>query len=553
MAFNTTGSGSGDFHYLAEVFLDGTTLRYADEDLSVVDGSNGYFYAGRLPIGGGLTRDLGTFLEAKEAINNYDLVVDNSDGAQEQVINTYVLANKEVRVWLGEGDYKTGYSEVFRGNIALPNGVRWDEDTATYTVIDRRIKDRRYLPLTTFSATGAYPYVESRYKNTKIPIVFGNWSSAAADGLSIPVACSNTQTKTFTVACHGLKTVDRILKNSVRLNPGQWVNKNLTLATFQLTTIAYNTTTDIVSVNCQGIYTYAGTLIEKPAAVSRSMLTSWLGLTGENLDGTSFHDVDVAVGNEVVRRFIDTEVSSETLFSELMNESNTDMRFVNGKYAPKYRSMDLSAASIDIYEEDIVARSEVPERGEFSVERDPDRFYCNRIRSQYRYDPINGVYDVGTGGSDPPYIAESTAKQSEHGSVVERLLDFNWYYDDSTTKTRVDRELAIFTKETLNIRLATTRRAMGLNLADQIRLNYNIFDDRAVQIRRLENDFNDMTVRISGFNLFMQGMGRWTDDVAPSWSMAGAIQKAEQGFWCDATGWASSAADPTSYLASRWY
>ena len=561
MAFNLTGAGSGEFHYLAEIFLSGTTLRYADEDLSLVvsGGATGYFYAGKLPAGGVLVRDLGTFLEAKEAITNLDLTVDNSDGAQSTIINTYVLANKEVRVFLGEGEYRSGYSEVYRGNIARPNGVRWDDDAATYTVIDKRIKDRRYLPLTTFSVTGAYPNVEARYKNTKVPIVFGNWSSAAgtsaelAKGLTVPAVMSSTLTRTFTVAAHGLKGIDRILKNSVVLNPGQWINKNLTAATFRITGVAYDATTDIMSVNCQGIATIGGSLIEKPGRVLRSLYTTFLGLTSGDLDLTAISDVDTASGNEVVRRFIDTEISSETLCAELLNESNTDLRFVRGKYSPKYRSMDLAAGTVQIYEDDLIARSEVPERAEFSVERDPDRFYANRIRSQWRYDPINGVYNVGAQGSTPAYMVNDIAKQSEHGSVVERLLDFDWYYDDTLTKARVQRELSIFTKETLNIRLGLTRRAMGINPADQVRLNYDVFSNRAVQIRRVENNFDDMTTRLSGFNLFMLGMGRWANDTDPSWSMASLDQRAAQGFWCDATGWASSAADPTSYLASRWY
>jgi len=553
MAFAASGS-SGAYHYLVEFVLDTTTLRYADEDLSIQESNaTGYFYAGRLPVSSiTLVRDLGTFLEPHEAIQNFDVAVDNHDGHAQNLINTMSFANRRVRLWLGEGERKSQYSEVFSGHVAHPNGVSWDEDQATFTVIDQRIKHRRLLPPDRFISS-SYPNVEAKGRNQPIPILYGDWGLSAGSGngsLSIPVICTNMAAaqKRFKVCDHGLKGLDRVLRNAVALNLATEVNNIcLTDGTFGIATgISYSSTTDTISVNCRGAKTANGTLIERPMDVLRHLQTAWLGLTATDLNITAYHTVNVSgTGSEKVRRWISTEINSEQIIKELLNESQVDMRFVGGKYSPKWRTIDLEPSRVDFREYDIMLVDEQSEKADFSVSKDPDRLFANKVRARYRWDPIDAVYD----GS---YTRQVTASVAAVSAVVERVMDFEWYYRTAEAKTRVDRELATFTKETTNIQFRAGPRALLLNLADQIDLTYNIFSERAVQIRRLETDLGAMTTRVSGFNLFMLGLGRWTSATAPNWNNASQTERASQGFWCDASGFAS-ASDSTSQNISRWY
>ena len=552
MAYSASGK-SGEYHMLVEFVLDSTTLRYADEDVSIQQSNaTGFFYAGRILGGGMLVRDLGTFLEPHETIQNFDVGVDNSDGHAQGLINQHTFANRRVRIWLGEGIRKSQYSEVFTGFVAHPNGISWDEDAATFTVIDQRVRHRKLLPAGRF-ITDTYPNVEAKGKNQPIPIVYGDWGESAGSGngsITIPVICTDMTTaqKRFKISAHGIKSLDRVLKNAVALSLSTQVN-NICLSdgTFRIATaVSYSGTADTISVNCKGIQTINGTLIEKPMDVMRSIQTAWLGLTATDLNITAYHDAQNTSGtdDELVRRFINTELSSEQLAKELLNESQIDMRFAGGKYSPKYRTLDIDSTRKDFRDFDIMLADETNEKADFAVQKDPSRFYANKVRSTFRYDPINAIYD----GS---YSRQITAAVASASAVIERQMEFNWYYRTTETELRVDRELATYTTEPVNITFRSGPRALMLNLADQIDVTYNIFDDAPMQIRRIETDLLTMTSRLSGYNLFMLGIGHWTASTAPTWNAASKAERDSQGFWCDANGYAS-ASDSSSLLISKW-
>ena len=552
MAYSASGK-SGEYHMLVEFVLDSTTLRYADEDVSIQQSNaTGFFYAGRILGGGMLVRDLGTFLEPHETIQNFDVGVDNSDGHAQGLINQHTFANRRVRIWLGEGIRKSQYSEVFTGFVAHPNGISWDEDAATFTVIDQRVRHRKLLPAGRF-ITDTYPNVEAKGKNQPIPIVYGDWGESAGSGngsITIPVICTDMTTaqKRFKISAHGIKSLDRVLKNAVALSLSTQVN-NICLSdgTFRIATaVSYSGTADTISVNCKGIQTINGTLIEKPMDVMRSIQTAWLGLTATDLNITAYHDAQNTSGtdDELVRRFINTELSSEQLAKELLNESQIDMRFAGGKYSPKYRTLDIDSTRKDFRDFDIMLADETNEKADFAVQKDPSRFYANKVRSTFRYDPINAIYD----GS---YSRQITAAVAAASAVIERQMEFNWYYRTTETELRVDRELATYTTEPVNITFRSGPRALMLNLADQIDVTYNIFDDAPMQIRRIETDLLTMTSRLSGYNLFMLGIGHWTASTAPTWNAASKAERDSQGFWCDANGYAS-ASDSSSLLISKW-
>ena len=549
MPYSASGK-SGEYHTLVEFVLDSTTLRYADEDLSIQhSNATGFFYAGKLVGGGTLVRDLGTFVEPHESVHNLDLNIDNNDGAIANLIVDKPFANRRVRVWVGEGVKKSQYSEVFSGFVAHPNGISWDEDEASFTIIDQRIRHRRVFPASRFTAV---PTIESKAKNQPIPIIYGDWGLSAGSGngsVSVPVMCNDmiSSQKRFKIADHGLHSLSTVLKNGVALNMTTQVNNScLSTATFRIATaVAYDATLDVMSVNCKGLKTINGTLIERPMDVLRHIHTAWLGLTATDLNVTAYHNVNVSgTESEVVRRFIATEISSEQLIKELLNESQVDIRFIGGKYSPKYRDIEVDATRSAFRDVDIMLADEQSEKAVFSVVKDPDRFFANKARTYYRYDPVNTKYD----GS---YTRQVTTSVSEVTAIVERFIEFNWYYRTTETENRVDRELATFTKEPVNIRFKSGLRGSLLNLADQIDVTYNVFTDQPVQIRRLETDLFKMQTNVSGYNLFMFGMGRWTAAGAPAWNAATREERGSQGFWCTSNGFAS-AADASSQNVSRW-
>ncbi|MBU2060124.1 MAG: hypothetical protein KKB38_20630 [Gammaproteobacteria bacterium] len=545
MAYNPSGK-SGEFHYLCEMFLDSTTLYTADEDLSIqTSNTSGQFYEGRLPAEGSISRSLGTFLEPKESITSLSLTFDDRDGKIRNLLTEYTVANRRTDVWVGEGVSKSGYSVVFPGVIAHPNGVTWDDETVTFTIIDKRLRARKVLPLDKYDIV-TYPNVEQRALNLPVPIVFGDFSSAADNPVQVRAWMVDSTTRTFQVASHGLLGIDRYLKNAIRISPSYIQNVNLAAGTFGLSSaVTYDATNDIMAVNCKGLYTANNTLIESPAGAMKSIYTTFMGLTGYDLNGTAFHTADAATNPDKVRSIINTEVSTETILGELQSEAAFDMRFVGGQYDPKIRNLDLDTARLDFRDADIVIGSDMQEKVMFSAVRDPDRITTNKIRARYAYDTINAQY-LGS------FTYQLTAAVQEASAILERPMDYNWYYQDSIVQNKVEREVTMFSKEPTQIEMTITARALLKNLADQIDFTYNVFTDRTLQIRSMDLDLASMTVRMGAWDFLSMGMGRWTADSAPAWSSAGAADKKKSGYFTDAAGYADPS-DSTSKGISRWY
>ena len=549
MSFSASGK-SGEYHHLVEFVLDSTTLRYADEGLSIQSGrTTGAYYQGRLSSGGTLSRSLGTFLEPKETVSTFEVVLDNQDGAIQNLIRTHTFANRKVRVFLGEGKVKANYSEMFTGHVAHPNGIRWDEDRARITVVDQRLKHRKSLPNGTYTAL-SYPNLEQKYVNTKIPIIYGDWGITTGGGMEVPAVCiSMTATnKRFKLAGHGIKGIQRVRKNAVALTMGtQVVNVSLSTATFQLSGVTYSATDDVLACNLAGIKTINGTLITRPADVFRHLMTAWVGLTATDLNVTALNDLNIAndLDGTKVRRVVNTSTSTETLVQELLAESNAEMRFVGGKYAPKYRGMTLDTNRTAFRDVDILLEDEDTEKAHFEAENDPDRYYANKITARYQFDPLNNRYNGF-------YARQVTLAVQDVSSVVERGVDYNWRYDDDEVSSQVNRDLIQYTSEPVNIRFLAGPRALLKNLADQIDITFNVFSNSPIQIRRLDTSLGEMTTRVSGFSLLNFRMGRWTSDAAPAWGTASDAEKEVQGFWSLDSGYVATG-DASSLNISRWY
>lgn len=563
MAFTATGA-SGEFHYLVEFMLDSTTLRYADEDLTIqLTPTAAAFYEGRLPESGSLVRDLGSFLEPKEVVNTYSVGIDNRDGSIGALVVANTWANRNVRIYLGEGRHKTNYSEVYRGTVAFPNGIRWNDQSVDVTVVDARLRYRKYIPpvndrfyqtvpTSAPAGTVAYPHIEPRYKATPIPVVYGNWCSTAGSGAAVPCICIDTTTKTFKVSGNRLQSIDKYMLNAVRLNTRTQLvsfasnGVSLSATTFRLSGVAYDATTDTMSVNCRGMMTVNGTLLEYPGAVLNNLLTRYVGLSGGDLNGTAFHDFDVAAttAEYKVRRRMAGEESSETLICELLNECNADMRFTTGQYSPKFRALDLDADRLNIREDDIVLAEEEEERGDFAVEYDPDRFYVNYLKASYDFDPVDERYQNAM-------VVKLAKEQANVTATVQRSMNFNWLHSAGGVEDRVLRELYLYSAEPAVVDLNLTRRGVLLDLADQFDLTYSSFEDRTFQVRRIEIDLGKMTARVRGYDLFANQFAKYTADDASAWSVATDQEKADQGFWVSDDGLADPG-DPNSDV-SKWY
>ncbi len=542
MAYSATGA-SGEFHVLCEISLDTTTLRYADDDISVQTvNSCGYFYEGKL-LPGSIIRQMNSAIEPVERIEMYDLVIDNRDDEIASQIYNDNFANKEVTVRIGEGNLLADYSTVLRGVVAYPNGVRWDEDQANITVLDRRVRDRKILPIERFDVDD-FPLLEQRSRTLPQPIIYGDWRYGVDDGIGVPAYCVNTTTKTFRVAGHDIKEIQRVLKNAIALDlTANTTGLNLATSQFSLSGVDYNATSDVISANVQGHNTINGTLIESPDMILRHIYTRYCDLTATDLNITAFSDFGDDA-ESLNRRCISAETSTEALVGELLNESNVDMRFIDGKYAPKLRELDSESNRPDMRADDISVGDD--EKALFSVEYDPERYYCNQIIANYDWNPVEDQWNR-------TYTIDSPAAQTVVDSLVQREWSMNWTHQKDDVVRRGRRELIRYSSEPVSVNIGLTNRALLKNLADQFDLTHSVFTNRPFQVQRMDMNLTNWTAQIRGEDMWgMAALGRWTSNTADNWGDSGQASKTVQGYWTDGSG-QTDPGDYTSIDWSLWY
>ena len=548
MPFNPSGQ-SADYHYLVEFHLDSTTLRFADEDISIQhSNTTGFFYEGKLPQIGSLNRQLSSFIEPKETLQSFDIVIDNTDEKIQTYIKDMTFANREVNVFLGEGESIANYSVVFPGNVAHPAGIQWDEDAAQITIIDRRLKDRRNLPKTDFTSTD-FPNLQRNASGLSVPIIYGDYSSAHTNSISVLAYCISTTAanKRFKVADHRINSLDRVLQNGLVVD---YQNVSLDNATFELVG-TYNATNDIITANVKGVETLGGTLIETPQDVLKSILTTQLEVSTNSINLTAFTDINVNVDDKC-RRVIRDDISSETLVGELINEAGIELRFVGGKYSPVYRLItDKSTQALrgdnllTIDESDLVLEDITTDKAAISFQRDTERTFANKVKASYNFDSVFGYY-LGD------YEQTVTSSVAAVSSVVERPMSFNWLYEKDDVVARVQRELVQYSVEPTEVTATVSHKLLQRDLADVFLLDYNIFDNRAFQIRRLDTNLASMTTTVVGFGLDSIALGNWTDDSVPSYTAASIQQIFDSGWWANNDGFVVSGVSDTKDI-SIWF
>lgn len=561
MAFNPTAAVT-DRNYLVEINLPATTIRLANEDLSILSGSaTGFFYEGRLSGKSTLRRSLGSLLQNTQALDNFTLVIDNHDDWISRYLDlnnhTGTFANAEAHVLLGSGNSKTNYATLFPGKVLFPDGLTYDEDTVQVILTDRRLSDKRVLPVSdqTFNASD-FPNMEAKSLNLPIPIIYGTWQATSDTSTArVPAFCTDISgsTKPCKIAGHRIHKLQNVYINAIALVLStQYDNISLDDATFDLLGLAaYDSTNDVLSCNVLGIPSGIGvnaSIHGSPAAVMRNILTAYMGVTTANLNVSAFdalNDKTIIEGVGDVRRHIGTRTSTDTLLAELALEVGIDLRFDSqGRYEPKFRDLDTSSARMRIDESDIILEQPNTEKAAFNVRLDQDRVYANKVVSKYQFDPSTKIYTHT--------FTASTASQDSLGTVRERQINFNWLFKDDAVQLRTLREVQQFgITEPINVNLEVSPRFLLTPVADQFDLTYNQFRDKTFQIRDLVINLETTTVKLRGYDTIVLHSGQWTADSATAWNTATNTQRSFWGFWSNEAGYVTGT-DSIAFEKSRW-
>ena len=537
-------------YYLA-IHLDGLDLYVGQEAFALSDGTT---VAGLVAALSPLSRSAGSLEDPRLELPSMQVSLNNRpDQTGERVqdlLDQYEWANRQVDLWVGHDTDPADYELIWAGRVKFPADATFDDDQVTIRLVDARAADARYLPVRLFDAD-SYPNAEASALTLPIPLVYGDWTSTAGSGLTLPAYQIDATEGTggrWKIADHALAQLEAVYRNGASvaftadLDDGEFVLN-----------VAYTPGTDTVTVHCQGATddaTSGGQLLATAPDVFRDLIVLHLGVDPSAVDDAALIEWGGRLSSaDRVRRWIGgQQVSSDELIAQLLRDTFADLTVAGGAYSPRYRGVVPSASVTAITEGDLLTDGQGPRRV-FSVARNPDTVYANEVAASYEWDPVAGRY---TGR----YIAEDLVAIATKGIRVRRTLEMPWRYLAQGARDRADTEAYAFSGDLELVSLAVGPIAMATEPADQIEVVYSKYDQGdgtgvRFQVRQIESDPSTWSVSVVAWNLWRLTTGTWTEDDTVTWLTATPAQRTQKGFWSDGNGYADSSASPDA--ASQRY
>jgi len=511
-------SHSGEYHVLAVIMLTGMTLRYADTSMSM---SDGYYYDGRLSASA-LSRAFSSFTEPRQRQSTLTITLRDEDLTIRQYLDQYVWGNRQVKIYIGRGRNLADYTLEFDGKIKFPDGISFDRREVQIELRDARNTDWVMLPPNKFWKE-TYPNLEEAAEGQPIPIAYGDWSDRP-----VPVRCIDTTTNEFKICDHAIFAIDRVYKNTT---PISHTDEDLTLATFRIAD--YDPTSDVVTVAFQGRMSGAA----YPGDVLTDLLAIWENVPHDNIDWTAIAELNVEYHDFQVRRYINEEISSNTLIEELAIECGFDVYIINGQYTARSRRPKIET-DYDFDEISIVPDS-------LKVEADPESLYANRIDCYYKYSPE--ARDFLSKGRE-----DNKSEQTRLGQIIPRTINFYWLYLTSNVFTVAQHLIMLYSREINVIQVTALGDGILVQLGDRVGITVGHYAGRPLMVREVTKHFSDMSCTLYGYDMIKHVLpGYWTDDTAPNFENATPAEKAVQGFWTDDDGYADPGNEDS--IISAWW
>ena len=532
MALDTTAQ-SGRWAYLVHVELDSTTLYFSNVP-AIVDNQP---YDARLLSTPNVSTQLSDILNPKQVVSSINLRLRNEDQVIRGYFTDYTWGNRVVKIYIGEGEsLSSGYSLVFEGTVRFPNGLRWDENSATVSVNDRRAQDSKVLPIesqgmgnTLRYETAEFPTLDENFLTDPKQILLGDWSSSVGSQ-RVKAVCVDTGTKEFRLAGHPIQQIESVYKKGglSAATSVSFSSPNLTDASFILD-VAYDPARDVIFAHCKGAETSNSTLIEAPSEVLKYILNTHLGVTLTKLNLTSFASVASNL-TYVFRRHIVQNTASIDLLEELAREAGFDIFIKEGQYFIQTSTVSTDPSGLSTFK----ATDIVP--GSFEVVNDAENNYFNSLSIGYKYNPQSGHYKS--------YDDESSSAIAGALANIHREFQFEWMYVDSDVENRAQNLLQIFSQEPMTVNITLKNRALLHYIADRLYLDYanerdgvTYVDDVPYQIRKVDIQPDEMAIKLTMWDISaLLAFGTWMADSAPAWSAATEPQRNDSGFWTDDDG-----------------
>ena len=443
----------------------------------------------------------------------------------DQTSQTFIDVYDSSRFYVGmllevAGDDNSGDGYRVTG---IPSATRVDISETLTTTTGEAITPLHYADL------------EQKSEGRAIPILYGDWSTAAGQQM-VPVTCIDTVNSKFKICDNAIVDLSLASGNGgkvIKVAPdgetdvtADIINVDYNRGTFQFDVTPYDDATDDVYVNVQGSTddgTKDGTLITAVTGQWEDILKQWMAQADADIDQTALTawKADVA---DLGRIHISTSESTDDLLSAIYLDTFSDGDFRAGKYYPIFRRVSTDSSATEYDATDIIddGINDGPERPRYSFSTDP-QLYLNRANYRYSFDPREGFFAL-SGRSD------RFGEQAARGAVRSRELDFRFLYVKDEVSLRASREMVVFANDIETLQVTFTDRALTLNLGDNFLLTFDVFTKQQFVIRRISYDIAAVTAEIEAWNVSDLGVSRWTADSDPTYLLSTPAQRGRTAF-----------------------
>lgn len=218
-----------ELNWIADIEIaEGVTLRVSDRNIYVED-ENGdpRFYEARAENAPQTLSTAGEWLNPKFEIGNVTIMLNNRDGHFNQYLpqgeNYVQWLGGKVKIFVGFGEKRSNYTEVFRGIIPHKKGVETTLESISINAYDRFEEDEVPIPATTFDKTN-YPFVDPDKIGKVLPIVYGDWTEEVGEFGHIPAFCTNAvdtnvSAYVWAISENALRSIDEVWLHRGNRNP----------------------------------------------------------------------------------------------------------------------------------------------------------------------------------------------------------------------------------------------------------------------------------------------------------------------------------------------
>ena len=511
-----------DRRILVEIDVTDThTLYLSNDPATVSDGDDAYFYDDRITNISSIEKTIGSVLDPRYALSTIELGIRDGKSFREKdrisylLRNYFGLANREIRIFIGNGREKGAYSRLFTGQVRVPGGAEVTENDVTLTLETRRVGDN--IVISQRVTPDNYPNAPEESIDLPVPRLFGEWADESVPAIDIGKG-------SFLICQPGdLKSITNVYNNGNRVN-----NFSVDINKAQVTIPGYSSGT--ITVNASGATGSIVDLFEfimsaagiQPESISAESMADWRGDAQDAFRARIFVDKDSQSLDLL------TKIAAEGFRDFIINEE--------GKVSTESRIPDVEDNLPTIHTHNLVPEDQDSGTRRFMSERDPHQTLTNQVNIFYRHSPGDSSKDRQV------YSIQAGDSVTQLGNVYPREITLEYLYNLDDIQRYGFIWLLAFAYESDNVIFSVSGNiGERAKIGKQFKVAHGEYENEdgsgtTFQARNTEYDPDNDITEIEAWSLDLLRQNEWAPDDAPDWEDATTEEQNKYLYWTDDAG-----------------